>query len=75
MFCNGKCGENRCNCSHGFIPDDSGQCVDFNECDVFGQCSQICVNTSGSYNCSCYKGYEMRADGSCKVPSKILSLS
>ena len=26
-------------------------------------CSQICVEVEGSFNCSCYSGYELRDDG------------
>ena len=26
-------------------------------------CSQICVELEGSYNCSCYTGYELQEDG------------
>ena len=25
-------------------------------------CSQICVEVEGSFNCSCYTGYELQAD-------------
>ena len=33
--------------------------IDTNECMLNnGGCSQICVNTVGSYNCSCNTGYE-----------------
>ena len=26
-------------------------------------CSQICVEVEGSFNCSCYSGYELQDDG------------
>ena len=26
-------------------------------------CSQICVELEGSFNCSCYSGYELQEDG------------
>ena len=26
-------------------------------------CSQICVELEGSFNCSCYSGYELQNDG------------
>ena len=33
--------------------------IDTNECMLNnGECSQKCVNTLGSYNCSCNTGYE-----------------
>ena len=36
---------------------------DINECllNISG-CSQNCTNTIGSYNCSCYSGYQFDAD-------------
>ncbi len=37
---------------------------DVNECLVPGTCSQTCLNTVGSYKCSCYKGYMLQRDGS-----------
>ena len=34
-----------------------------NECSVRnGGCQQICINTAGSYHCSCRNGYSLRAD-------------
>jgi len=32
-------------------------CSDFDECTVYGTCSQTCTNTDGSYTCSCVEGY------------------
>ena len=26
-------------------------------------CSQLCVEVEGSFNCSCYPGYELQEDG------------
>ena len=42
---------------HDFI------CVDINECQTDnGGCTQTCDNTDGSYQCSCWKGYELNDD-------------
>lgn len=42
--------------------------VDFNECNVYGTCSQTCTNTEGSYTCSCVEGYLLQPDNrSCKA--------
>ena len=41
-------------------------CIDINECDPakeLHRCSQTCINTEGSYNCSCTEGYELKKDG------------
>ena len=41
---------------------------DFNECMVYGACSQTCTNTEGSYVCSCVEGYLPQPDNrSCKA--------
>ena len=37
--------------------------TDVNECLTNnGGCSQICTNTHGSFQCSCYSGYALVAD-------------
>ena len=34
--------------------------TDINECaSNNGECSQVCLNTEGSYSCDCYPGYEL----------------
>ena len=38
-------------------------CIDINECN-YGACSQICVNTEGSYTCDCIAGYHLMSDNS-----------
>lgn len=44
-------------CDRGFQPDWEGNCVDVNECEGGGGsgalCSHSCVNTLGSYRCTC----------------------
>lgn len=41
---------------------------DFDECSVYGTCSQSCTNTLGSYSCSCVEGYLPQPDNrSCKA--------
>ena len=35
-------------------------------------CSQICVEVEGSFNCSCYTGYELQEDGAtCTGKAKV----
>ena len=37
--------------------------TDLNECAINnGNCSQVCVNTDGSYFCSCSNGYSLNAN-------------
>ena len=42
-------------------------CLDEDEC-VIGnhQCSQICINTIGSYKCTCKNGFTLRSNGDCQ---------
>lgn len=41
---------------------------DFDECSVYGTCSQSCTNTEGAYTCSCVEGYLSQPDNrSCKA--------
>lgn len=38
--------------------------IDVDECSRRQSgCSQICINTKGSYKCSCEKGYALAQDG------------
>ena len=37
--------------------------TDIDECSLnTDNCSQICNNTEGSFNCECYEGYVLEAD-------------
>ncbi|KAK5894649.1 hypothetical protein CesoFtcFv8_011322 [Champsocephalus esox] len=58
-----------CYCSNGYeVAADGKTCKDFNECNVYGTCSQTCTNTNGSYICSCVEGYLVQPDNrSCKA--------
>ncbi|XP_061761991.1 C-type lectin domain family 14 member A [Nerophis ophidion] len=40
-------------CGPGFLKDDSGECVDVDECVGAHKCSVACINTVGSYACEC----------------------
>lgn len=43
-------------CDRGFYPDGAGNCVDVDECEgggAGGRCIHGCVNTMGSYRCTC----------------------
>lgn len=42
--------------------------ADFDECSVYGTCSQLCTNTDGSFTCGCVEGYLLQPDNrSCKA--------
>ncbi|XP_046896495.1 fibulin-2-like isoform X1 [Hypomesus transpacificus] len=46
---------------------------DVDECQVYQGtlCHQGCVNTAGSYRCTCYPGYALQMDGSRCVPDMV----
>lgn len=47
--------------------------LDINECDVqYGICDQHCINTPGSYACTCAEGYvESNEHNRCKATGMI----
>nr|ABR68008.1 matrilin-like 85 kDa protein [Ambigolimax valentianus] len=51
------------NCRPGFrpSPSDPRECEDINECanTINPPCDQICINSRGSYECSCRSGYQL----------------
>ncbi|XP_017066756.1 uncharacterized protein LOC108104917 isoform X2 [Drosophila eugracilis] len=50
-------------CSPGFILGSDDKCVDIDEClKNNGGCSNRCLNTEGSYECSCPPGYKLESD-------------
>ncbi|XP_015214111.2 low-density lipoprotein receptor-related protein 1B isoform X2 [Lepisosteus oculatus] len=58
-----------CYCGDGFeVGEDGRGCTDYDECTVYGICSQTCTNSYGSYECSCTDGYLLQLDRkSCKA--------
>nr|XP_048315789.1 fibulin-7 [Myodes glareolus] len=65
--------EEHCSCQAGFhlsgTLGSDGVCLDVNECEIYGQagpprlCLHTCVNTPGSYRCTCPSGYRVLTDG------------
>ncbi|XP_053372966.1 uncharacterized protein LOC123561091 [Mercenaria mercenaria] len=49
-------------CPTGY-KDVDGKCEDDNECNITSVCSQVCINTVGSYSCQCNNGYRLAQDG------------
>ncbi|XP_053397078.1 uncharacterized protein LOC128556350 [Mercenaria mercenaria] len=51
-----------CSCMSGYT---SAHCeTDINECLTHnGGCQEVCMNTEGAYQCGCYDGRELHADG------------
>ena len=55
-----------CSCYDGFQLDhDDKTCADLNECEMQQgrECAGSCINTEGSFYCSCPPGYELGNDG------------
>ncbi|WAR21595.1 FBN2-like protein, partial [Mya arenaria] len=75
-LCTNAVGSYSCHCIDGFQKDQTGSCIDANECDnpSLNNCSHDCSNTIGSYSCSCRPGYKLM-NSLCQVsdPCKTLS--
>nr|AQT19789.1 hypothetical protein Smed-vldlr [Schmidtea mediterranea] len=56
----------KCHCPLGYkLQPDNRTCVDIDECSASpSKCNQICKNTPGSYECSCYDGYRQNQHNS-----------
>ena len=51
-----------CSCHRGFrtSPDNPKACVDIDECsEATHNCSQLCTNKNGTWDCSCRDGFEL----------------
>ena len=79
-WCSARPGCSSTQCAHGCLETEAGpacycrpgyrpagaECVDRDECEEWGACSQTCTNNPGGYNCSCLPGYTALSDtGSC----------
>lgn len=59
-------GSFKCECHDGYqIGKDGRTCIDKNECLDKSICQNYCINTPGSYKCSCKLGFELRNNHEC----------
>lgn len=64
-----------CYCAEGRkLAPDNKTCVDFDECAEWGFCDQLCINTEGSYMCSCARGYILQDKKCLALNSTLLML-
>ncbi|CAF1500938.1 unnamed protein product, partial [Adineta ricciae] len=53
----------RCICKDGYrMNQTTGLCEDIDECRERVICDHYCVNTLGSYQCSCHENYQLKSD-------------
>ncbi|CAG9839329.1 unnamed protein product [Diabrotica balteata] len=52
----------KCLCPNGYHTIDDSNCLDINECTIYGICDQKCRNLPGSYECYCDDKYKLQAD-------------
>ncbi|UJR15454.1 hypothetical protein I4U23_002397 [Adineta vaga] len=53
----------RCICKEGYrMNETTGLCEDINECRERVICDHYCMNTLGSYHCSCQENYQLKSD-------------
>ncbi|XP_055372745.1 prolow-density lipoprotein receptor-related protein 1 [Condylostylus longicornis] len=69
--CEDKIVGYECKCHKGFKVNVNNRnaCEDINECEEMHPCSQICINTYGSYHCDCVDGFELKNRHVCKATS------
>ncbi|XP_022241765.1 low-density lipoprotein receptor-related protein 2-like [Limulus polyphemus] len=60
-------GECYCKTGMQVNPGDRRSCRDFDECSQWGYCDQLCLNTPGSFECSCASGYRLVPPRHCRA--------
>ncbi|XP_055342132.1 low-density lipoprotein receptor-related protein 2-like [Paramacrobiotus metropolitanus] len=67
--CRNSTAGGECTCAKGYTldPTTNRTCINQNECDMWGFCDQICMDTLGSYRCMCNPDYQLEKQGTCRV--------
>jgi hypothetical protein len=62
QYCRGYFNK-QCVCQSGYrMNETTGMCEDINECRERLICDHYCINTLGSYRCSCQENYQLKSD-------------
>ncbi|XP_035378717.1 low-density lipoprotein receptor-related protein 2a isoform X1 [Electrophorus electricus] len=58
-----------CSCLPGYVvsSNNSRSCIDYNDCQVWGVCDQLCEDRIGSHHCSCHEGYVLEQQRYCRA--------
>uniref|UniRef100_A0A8C7GPZ6 Low-density lipoprotein receptor-related protein 2 n=1 Tax=Oncorhynchus kisutch TaxID=8019 RepID=A0A8C7GPZ6_ONCKI len=57
-----------CYCPDGFtVANDSRSCADYDDCDIWGICDQLCEDRPGTHRCSCADGYFLEQGNRCRA--------
>uniref|UniRef100_A0A671UNK4 Low density lipoprotein receptor-related protein 2b n=1 Tax=Sparus aurata TaxID=8175 RepID=A0A671UNK4_SPAAU len=57
-----------CYCPDGYaVANDSRSCVDYDDCQIWGICDQLCEDRPGTHHCSCANGYFLEQGHVCKA--------
>ncbi|XP_037379377.1 low-density lipoprotein receptor-related protein 2 [Talpa occidentalis] len=75
LGCESQCHESPhggvCYCPPGFIVNHNNtrNCVDFDDCQIWGICDQMCEDRIGHHRCHCAEGYVLEHERHCKANS------
>ncbi|OWK11616.1 hypothetical protein Celaphus_00003421, partial [Cervus elaphus hippelaphus] len=71
--CHKSPGGGMCYCPSGFIVNKNrtNNCVDFDDCQIWGVCDQICEDRIGHHRCDCVEGYVLEHQQHCRANSSF----
>nr|XP_023693317.1 low-density lipoprotein receptor-related protein 2 [Paramormyrops kingsleyae] len=58
-----------CYCPPGYVinNNNSRSCIDFDDCQMWGVCDQLCEDRVGTHRCSCLDGYVLEQHRHCRA--------
>uniref|UniRef100_A0A8B9LVB8 Low-density lipoprotein receptor-related protein 2 n=1 Tax=Astyanax mexicanus TaxID=7994 RepID=A0A8B9LVB8_ASTMX len=58
-----------CSCPSGYVvsSNNSRSCIDYDECQLWGVCDQLCEDRIGTHRCSCQEGYVLEQHRYCRA--------